>query len=74
MDFNDLPFGKYFSDHMLEAIMLTVNGKLVSIKPYQPISFEPSMMALHYGQAIFEGIKAIAIKTAKLLYFVRMII
>ncbi len=41
-----------------KQIMLTVNGKLVSIKPYQPISFEPSLMALHYGQSIFEGIKA----------------
>ena len=58
MDFNHLPFGKYFSDHMLEADYADGEWKLVSIKPYQPISFEPSIMALHYGQAIFEGIKA----------------
>ncbi len=58
IDFNHLPFGKYFSDHMLEADYTDGEWKLVSIKPYQPISFEPSMMALHYGQAIFEGIKA----------------
>jgi branched-chain amino acid aminotransferase len=36
------------------------NGKwgTVEIKPYQPLLMEPSLAALHYGQAIFEGIKA----------------
>jgi branched-chain amino acid aminotransferase len=58
VDFNHLPFGKYFSDHMLEADYADGEWQSVSIKPYQPISFEPSIMALHYGQAIFEGIKA----------------
>jgi branched-chain amino acid aminotransferase len=58
MDFDHLPFGKYFSDHMLEADYEDGVWRLASIKPYQPISFEPSVMALHYGQAIFEGIKA----------------
>ena len=58
MDFNNLPFGKYFSDHMLEADYSEGDWQLVSIKPYQPILFEPSLMALHYGQSIFEGIKA----------------
>jgi branched-chain amino acid aminotransferase len=58
IDFNHLPFGKYFSDHMLEADYIDGEWQEVSIKPYQPISFEPSIMALHYGQAIFEGIKA----------------
>jgi branched-chain amino acid aminotransferase len=58
MDFNHLPFGKYFSDHMLEADYADGEWQAVSIKPYQPITFEPSIMALHYGQAIFEGIKA----------------
>jgi branched-chain amino acid aminotransferase len=58
IDFNHLPFGKYFSDHMLEADYADGEWQQVSIKPYQPISFEPSLMALHYGQAIFEGIKA----------------
>ncbi|HEX3079653.1 MAG TPA: branched chain amino acid aminotransferase, partial [Puia sp.] len=57
-DFDDLPFGKYFSDHMLEADYADGEWKLVSIRPYQPIPLEPSIMALHYGQAIFEGIKA----------------
>ena len=58
IDFNNLPFGKYFTDHMLEADYANGVWTNVSIKPYQAISFEPSMVALHYGQAIFEGIKA----------------
>ena len=57
-DFDHLPFGKYFSDHMLEADYVNGLWKLAAIKPYQPIMLEPSIMALHYGQAIFEGIKA----------------
>lgn len=62
IDFNHLPFGKYFTDHMLEADYADGEWKQVSIRPYQPISFEPSLMALHYGQAIFEGIKAYRLK------------
>jgi branched-chain amino acid aminotransferase len=58
MDFDHLPFGKYFSDHMLEADYANGVWKLAAIKPYQQIMLEPSIMALHYGQAIFEGIKA----------------
>lgn len=54
----NIPFGKYFTDHMLEADFEDGEWKNVEIKPYQPILFEPSMAALHYGQAIFEGIKA----------------
>jgi len=58
IDFNNLPFGKYFTDHMLEADYEDGEWKLVEIKPYQPLLLEPSLAALHYGQAIFEGIKA----------------
>ena len=57
-DFNHLPFGKYFSDYMLEADYKNGEWTDIEIKPFQPISFLPSMAALHYGQAIFEGIKA----------------
>lgn len=58
MDFDNLPFGKYFTDHMLEADYENGEWKNVEIKPYQPLLLEPSLAALHYGQAIFEGIKA----------------
>ncbi|HWR32622.1 MAG TPA: branched-chain amino acid aminotransferase [Chitinophagaceae bacterium] len=55
---NDLPFGKYFTDHMLEADYENGEWKNIAIKPYQPLQLNPSVAALHYGQAIFEGIKA----------------
>lgn len=56
--FENLPFGKYFTDHMLEADYEKGEWKNVEIKPYQPLLLSPSLAALHYGQAIFEGIKA----------------
>ncbi len=54
----NLPFGKYFTDHMLEADYDNGEWKNVEIKPYQPLLLSPSIAAIHYGQAIFEGIKA----------------
>ena len=54
----NIPFGKYFTDHMLEADYENGEWKNVEIKPYQPLLISPSCAALHYGQAIFEGIKA----------------
>ncbi len=54
----NVPFGKYFSDHMLQADFENGEWKTPSIVPYQPLSLSPSLAALHYGQAIFEGIKA----------------
>ncbi len=54
----NLPFGKFFTDHMLEADYEDGEWKSVEIKPYQPLLLDPSTAALHYGQAIFEGIKA----------------
>ncbi len=58
LDLENLPFGRYFSDHMLEADYENGEWKNVEIKPYQPLLLDPSVAALHYGQAIFEGIKA----------------
>ena len=58
INFENLPFGKYFTDHMLEADFDGGEWKNAEIKPYQPLLLSPSVVALHYGQAIFEGIKA----------------
>src|SRR5688572_25602229 len=55
---DNIPFGKYFTDHMLEADYENGEWKNAEIKPYQPLVLSPSVAALHYGQAIFEGIKA----------------
>lgn len=54
----NIPFGKYFTDHMFEVDYENGEWKTGCIKPYQHLSLAPSLAALHYGQAIFEGIKA----------------
>ncbi len=56
---SQLGFGKYFSDHMF--IMDYDEGKgwnNARIIPYQPLVLDPAALALHYGQTIFEGLKA----------------
>ena len=58
LDLENIPFGKYFTDHMLEADYRNGEWTNVEIKPYQSLLLEPSLSALHYGQAIFEGMKA----------------
>ncbi len=58
IDFDHLEFGRVFSDHMFEMVYSDGAWKTAEIKPYASITFEPSMMALHYGQAVFEGMKA----------------
>ncbi len=58
MSLDNIPFGKYFTDHMLEVDYEDGEWKTVELKPYQPLLLSPSLAALHYGQAIFEGIKA----------------
>lgn len=58
MSLDEIPFGKYFTDHMLEVDYDDGEWKNAEIKPYQPLLLSPSLAALHYGQAIFEGIKA----------------
>lgn len=58
MSLENIPFGKYFTDHMLEVDYEDGEWKTVELKPYQPLLLSPSLAALHYGQAIFEGVKA----------------
>ncbi len=58
LNLENLPFGRYFSDHMLEADYENGEWKNIEIKPYQPLLLNPSIAAIHYGQSIFEGIKA----------------
>lgn len=53
-----IPFGKHFTDHMLVADYKDGVWQNIEIRPYENLSLSPSLAALHYGQAIFEGIKA----------------
>jgi len=57
-NFDDLPFGKNFSDHMFLADYEQGQWGNCEIMPYGNIQMTPANMALHYGQAIFEGMKA----------------
>lgn len=58
VDFDNLPFGKTFSDHMLMADYADGQWKNFEIMPYGEIGLSPAISALHYGQAFFEGLKA----------------
>ena len=55
----DPGFGRHFTDHMVTIAWTEGrgwhDGQLV---PYAPLSLDPAVMVLHYGQAIFEGLKA----------------
>ncbi|WP_316812777.1 branched-chain amino acid aminotransferase [Pedobacter heparinus] len=57
-DFSQLPFGKVFSDHMFIAEYDNGTWGNLQVIPYGPIPMSPAISALHYGQAIFEGMKA----------------
>ncbi|CEN40243.1 branched-chain amino acid aminotransferase [Capnocytophaga cynodegmi] len=58
VDFSNLAFGQTFSDHMFVCHYKNGSWQQPQIKPYAPISLEPSASVFHYGQAIFEGMKA----------------
>lgn len=68
-DVNNLGFGKYFTDHMF--VMDYDDGKWHSprIIPYGDISVSPALMVLHYGQGIFEGLKAFRTTNDEILLF-----
>jgi branched-chain amino acid aminotransferase len=58
VDFNDLPFGKVISDHMFIVDFDGKNWVNARIEPFQDMQISPANLALHYGQSIFEGLKA----------------
>lgn len=57
---DELPFGKIHSNHMLVCDFLHDKGgwQTPTIKPFGPFSLEPDAVAFHYGQQVFEGLKA----------------
>ena len=57
VDFNNLAFGRSFADHMLIAEYANGAWQSMTIQPYGPLSYQPAMMSIHYGQSIFEGMK-----------------
>lgn len=68
-DFTDIPFGKIFTDHMFVADFEDGEWKNLQILPYGPIEMSPAISALHYGQAIFEGMKAYRLPNGEISIF-----
>lgn len=58
VDFNNLEFGKYIADHMVMADFKDGKWHEPAIVPFGDILMSPAMLSLHYGQAVFEGMKA----------------
>lgn len=58
VDFENLVFGNIFTDHMLVCDFKDGKWQKPVIKPYEPFLLDPSAKVFHYGQAIFEGMKA----------------
>ena len=58
INLENIPFGKYMTDYMLEVDYENGKWQTPEIKPYQPMLIAPSLAAIHYGQSIFEGVKA----------------
>lgn len=58
VDFDAIPFGRVFSDHMFIADYKDGKWQDHRIVPFGYLEMHPAMMTLHYGQACFEGMKA----------------
>ena len=69
IDFDNLPFGSVFSDHMLCADYRDGHWEEPSIVPYGPLKMPPSISALHYGQTMFEGFKAHRLSSERIAVF-----
>jgi branched-chain amino acid aminotransferase len=69
VDFNNLKFGQIASDHMLIAKYADGGWQETKIVPYGNISLSPSSSFIHYGQSIFEGVKAYRFEDGKINIF-----
>jgi branched-chain amino acid aminotransferase len=58
IDFNTIPFGKVFTDHMLVSDFADGSWQETCIIPFQNLQLSPASTVFHYGQEIFEGLKA----------------
>jgi len=68
-DFSNLRFGTVFSDHMLVCNYKNGAWGRPEILPYGPFSISPGVQVLHYGQSIFEGMKAFKNSNNEILLF-----
>lgn len=68
-DFTNLEFGKYISDHMLMVDYVNNKWQEPVIVPFGDILMSPAMLSLHYGQSVFEGMKAFKNKDGDICIF-----
>ncbi len=69
IDGNHLPFWRIFTDHMLSMDYRGGAWQTPEIVPFGPLSLNPGNSTLHYGQSIFEGMKAIRAKDGRITLF-----
>jgi branched-chain amino acid aminotransferase len=69
VNFSDLPFGKVYTDHMFMADFRNGEWKNLRILPYGHVPMSPASPAIHYGQSIFEGMKAYHSKNGEVMIF-----
>ncbi|HET8860124.1 branched-chain amino acid aminotransferase [Marivirga sp.] len=69
VDFNNIPFGKVYSDHMFIADYEGGQWSDLRIVPYENLSMAPASSVIHYGQSIFEGLKAYKNKNGEAVVF-----
>ena len=58
VDFENIQFGRVFSDHMFVADYTGGEWQNFEILPFQNLDYNPAFNSLHYGQSVFEGMKA----------------
>ena len=58
VDFSNVEFGREFTDHMFSCDFVDGKWQTPKITPYQALTLDPSARVFHYGQAVFEGMKA----------------
>ena len=68
-DFSNLAFGQTMSDHMFVADYADGEWKDLRIAPYAPLALNPANATLHYGQSVFEGMKAYRNEHGEILLF-----
>jgi branched-chain amino acid aminotransferase len=69
VDFENLEFGKYTADHMLVCDYMGNEWKTPQILPFANLSLSPATLALHYGQTVFEGMKAFRMEDGRINVF-----
>lgn len=69
VDFSNIAFGKVYSDHMFQAEHIDGEWKKLRIEPYDYIPLLPGTNCLHYGQSVFEGLKAYKTEAGEIAVF-----